>query len=214
MKFSFFILMAFVMIPSAAFSQQTITLQLPAPDTSGGIPLMQAFKNRQTNRDFSGEPISMQSLSDLLWAANGINRVDEGKRTAPSAMNDQEIDVYVVLPEGSFLYDAIDHSLIQVAIDDNRKKMCVQGFAEDASVVLVFVADYKKMSKLMSREDKDFYSATDVGYISQNVYLYCASQGLSTVVVGIINRESIAKVLNLDPTQKVLLSQCVGYPEK
>ncbi|HQL69836.1 MAG TPA: nitroreductase family protein, partial [Bacteroidales bacterium] len=68
--------------------------------------------------------------------------------------------------------------------------------------------------KLMSREDKDFYSATDVGYISQNVYLYCASQGLSTVVVGIINRESIAKVLNLDPTQKVLLSQCVGYPEK
>ncbi len=192
-------------------AQETGVVQLPAPDTSGGKPLMSVFNQRCSQRNYSDRPLSLQTLSNLLWAANGINRPDSGKRTAPTAMNDQEIDVYVATTEGAYLYDHVKHCLLPIHSNDVRAKMGVQGFVKDAPIVLVYVADYKRMSKLMSKEDKNFYAATDVGFVSQNVYLFCASEGLATVVIGMVSRNNAAKALNLTEHQKIILTQCVGY---
>lgn len=213
---SFFLFLIIILfVDFLSFSQEDIQhVKLPPPDTTGGMSLMQALKNRRTNRDFTGEKLSDQMLSNLLWAACGVNRPKEGKRTSPTAMNDQEIDVYVATAEGVFLYDAPNHQLIPVIKEDVRRKMGIQNFTKDASVMLVYVADYKKMSVLLSKEDKNFYAATDVGFVSQNVYLFCASENLATVVLGWINRDEIARILKLRTEQKVLLSQCVGFPVK
>ena len=174
---------------------------------------MEALDARQTGRSFSATELSNQMISNLLWAAFGINRPQSGKRTAPSAMNWQETDIYICLKKGTFVYDATTNKLTFVCQDDTRADMGLQGFVKNAPVVLAFVADYRKMSALVGKEEKDFYAATDCGYISQNVYLWCASEGLSTVVLGYINREKISKVLRLDKEQRVILTQCVGYPE-
>ncbi|HOH83840.1 MAG TPA: SagB/ThcOx family dehydrogenase, partial [Bacteroidales bacterium] len=157
---------------------------LPVANTEGGKPFMETLKDRHTTRSFSEEKLSDQQLSNLLWAAFGINRPESGKRTAPSAMNNQETDIYVCLSSGVFLYDAKKHSLILVVEEDYRKNMGRQDFVASAPVILLFVADYSKMGEKVSAEKKDFYSAVDVGYISQNVYLYCASENLGTVVLG------------------------------
>jgi D-serine deaminase-like pyridoxal phosphate-dependent protein len=152
-------------------------------------------------------------LSNLLWAACGINRPESGKRTAPTAMNDQEIDIYVCLKSGTYVYDAKNNVLKAICEGDKRSDMGKQNFLGDASVVLAYVVDYSKMSLVLSKADKEFYSATDVGYISQNVYLYSASENLATVVLGWIDRDKISKTLLLNKNQKALLSQCVGFPK-
>ena len=175
---------------------------------------MEALKDRQTNRDFSKQKLSEQQLSDLLWAAFGINRPESGKRTAPSAVNWQETDIYVSLESGVYLYDAKKNELTVVLSGDHRKDMGRQGFTGDAAVMLVFVADYSKMGALTPKENKDFYSAVDVGYISQNVYLFCSSEDMSTVVLGMVDRDKIKSLLKLNDDQKVILSQCVGFPNK
>lgn len=187
------------------------TIMLPAPDTSGGMPLMQALHQRSTHRSFSDKELSLQQLSDLLWAAFGINRSDSGRRTAPSARNSQETDLYVALPAGTFLYNARLHRLIPVLGIDIRSDTGHQPFTQDAAVVIIMVTNFDKLGANMSDENKLFYSATDVGYISQNMYLYCASEGLASVVLGSVNREQLARHLNLNENQKVLLTQCVGY---
>jgi SagB-type dehydrogenase family enzyme len=188
-------------------------MKLPPPQMEGGKPLMQVLKERQTIRDFSPEKLPPQVLSNLLWAAFGINRPESGKRTAPSAVNWQEIDVYVALEEGLFLYDAKANELKPVLAQDIRGDTGPQPFVAGAPVNLVFVADYTRMGR--TDEDlKEFYSACDTGYISQNVYLYCASEGLATVVRGYVDKESLAKAMNLRPEQKVVLAQTVGYPKK
>lgn len=171
---------------------------------------MDALSLRQTQRDFNESSLELQQISDLLWAAYGINRPENGKRTAPSAMNKQEFDVYVILKLGAFLYIPEDLFLLPIAKGDLRKHMGKQDFIANAAVVLVYVADYKRMGK-MSDEDKVFYSAVDCGYISQNVYLFCASQGLKTVVLGYIDREQIANYLLLNENQHVILTQAIGY---
>lgn len=195
-------------------AQEFKPIALPSPNMKGGKPLMEALKDRKTSRDFSKEKLSLQMLSDLLWAACGINRPESGKRTAPSAVDWQEIDVYVVLEEGSYLYDPKANKLEPVASGDLRSKMGMQGFVGDAPVVLVFVSDHSKMSVITTKDQKDFYSATDTGYISQNVYLFCASENLATVVLGLINRDNITKLLKLKSSQNVILTQCVGFPGK
>ncbi len=174
---------------------------------------MEALNDRQTKRDFSQQKLTEQQLSDLLWAAFGINRPESGRRTAPSAVNWQETDIYVSLESGIYLYDAKKNELAAIAVGDHRKDMGRQGFTADAAVVLIFVADYSKMGILSSKEDKDFYSAVDVGYISQNVYLYCSSENLATVVLGLIDRDNIKTLLGLKVDQKVILSQCIGFPK-
>ena len=216
MKSLFAMIVALVLVfccavPAPAEAPKSI--QLPAPQMEGGMPLMQTLKARCTVREFAGEPLPPQELSNLLWAASGINRPEKGLRTAPTAMNKQEIDIYVALADGLYLWDAKANVLNVVVAQDVREATGKQPFVKDAPVNLVFVADYAKMGE-GPKEMKDFYSATDTGYISQNVYLYCASAGLGTVVRGYVDRDALAKVMNLGPDQKVILAQTVGYPKK
>ena len=173
---------------------------------------MQALKLRQTSRSFDSKALPLQELSNLLWAANGINRSESGKRTAPTAVNWQEIDVYVALPEGLYLYEARTHSLTPAVAKDLRGATGPQPFVKDAPLNLVYVADLAKM-KNASEDNKNLYSGTDTGFISQNVYLYCASQGLATVVRGMVDRPSLSKAMNLRPEQRIILAQTVGYPK-
>jgi SagB-type dehydrogenase family enzyme len=188
------------------------SIELPKPKMEGGKPLMEALKERKTSREFSGEKLPLQVLSNMLWAANGINRPD-GKRTAPTAMNKQEIDVYVAMADGLYLYDAKENKLIGVLAGDIREATGKQPFVKDAPVNLIFVADFAKMGN-MSEDQKVFYSATDTGYISQNVYLFCASEGLATVVRGMVDKPALAATMKLKSDQKVILAQTVGYPKK
>jgi nitroreductase len=205
-----FLCVAFLVTISSC-SQALEPILLPEPETDGGKPLMQALSERQTMRSYSSEALPQQVLSNLLWAAFGINRPGSGKRTAPSALNWQEIGIYVSLAEGLFLYHAGEHALHPVLSEDIRAATGLQGFVKDAPVNLVFVADYSRMGDA-SQEDKDFYSAADTGFISQNVYLFCASAGLATVVRGLVDRPALHETMGLRPDQKIILAQTVGYP--
>lgn len=185
--------------------------KLPPPDTSGGMPLMKALKERKTSRSFSEKPIPQQVVSDLLWAAFGVNRPD-GHRTAPSAMNWQEIDVYVATATGLYFYHPTTHSLELLSKKDIRDKTGTQSFVKDAPVNLVYVADMSRV-KRASSEDQALWMGADCGCIVQNVYLLCASEGLACVVRGSIDKPGLAKAMNLRSDQKIILSQTVGYPK-
>jgi SagB-type dehydrogenase family enzyme len=209
----FILIITAMLLSLTCLPQELKNITLPFPNMKGGKPLMEALKDRQTRRDFNQQKLTEQQLSDLLWAAFGINRPESDRRTAPSAVNWQETDIYVSLESGIYLYNAKKNELTAILSGDHRKDMGRQSFAGDAAVVLVFVADYSKMGVMASKEDKDFYSATDAGYISQNVYLYCSSENMATVVMGYINRDNIKDLLKLQNNQKVILSQCVGFPK-
>lgn len=189
------------------------TIKLLKPDTKGGIPLMEAISKRGSSRSFSDKALSDQTLSNLLWAAYGINRKDSKKRTAPSAMDKQEIDVYAALKDGMYRYNAKEHQLEQVSDKDLRALTGKQGFVKDAVLNLVYVADMKKAAG-ESSEDKLIYAGADAGFIGENVYLFCASEGLATVIRAYIDKEALAKAMNLKSDQKIILSQSVGYPAK
>lgn len=186
-------------------------IALPAPRTEGGRPLMQVLKDRQSSRSFSSRALPDEVLSDLLWAAFGINRPDSGKRTAPSARNWQEIEVYAVMEGGAYLYDAAANRLRPVVEGDLRGLTGVQDFVGTAPLNLVFVADTTKM-RGAAPADQTRYAWADAGFISQNVYLYCASEGLATVVRGLVDRNALAQALGLPEHKKVILAQTVGYP--
>ncbi len=205
----------FMSIVMVAFAQENGPqhISLPKPQITGGKPLMEALSLRKSMREFSEREIPPQILSNLLWAANGINRPESGKRTAPSASNWQEIDIYVATPKAVYLYDAKANLLKVVKEGDLRADFGRQAFVKTAPVVLAFVADHSRMGRA-SQTDKDFYSATDTGFISQNVYLYCASEGLNTVVLGIVDKTNLSGKLGLKPEQKIILTQPVGYPKK
>ena len=202
-----------VIFPSLCFATELKPVKLPPPQTEGGKPLMQVLNARTSSREFRSEKLPMQVLSALLLAACGVNRADTGKRTAPSAKNWQEIDVYIAAEEALYLYDAKEHLLIPVIEKDIRAETGKQGFVNTAPINLVYVADFSKISA-ENMEDKIFYSATDTGFISQNVYLYCASFGLATVVRGYVDKPALEKIMGLRPDQKVILSQTVGFPKK
>ena len=195
---------------SSAEEMKSITL--PAPRTEGGMPLMQALKERMSARSYSARELEPQVMADLLWAAFGISRPD-GKRTAPTARNMQEIDVYVATAEGVYLYDAAANMLKGVLAGDIRAVTGKQAFVGEAPVNLVFVADYAKMGAI-DASAKEFYAATDTGYISENVYLYCASAGLATVARGWVDKPALEEAMKLRPDQKVTLAQTVGYPKQ
>jgi SagB-type dehydrogenase family enzyme len=197
----------------SAFAEEMKTIVLSPPRMEGGKPLLQALKERKTDREFSPESLPLPVLSTLLWAAGGVNRPETGKRTAPTAKDWREIDIYIALAEGLYLYDPDSHQLKPVLPQDIRGATGSQPFVASAPVNLVFVADYAKMAR-GAKEDQDFYAATDTGYISQNVYLFCASEGLATVVRGALDRPALAKAMKLRPDQKVILAQTVGYPKK
>ncbi|MDO8543604.1 MAG: SagB/ThcOx family dehydrogenase [Opitutaceae bacterium] len=205
------VLLSVLAAPVSVMAEELQPLQLPPPRMDGGKPLMQALQQRQSKREFSAEPLELQVLSDLLWAAFGINRPDIDHRTAPSAMNSQEIDVYVALAHGVFVYDAKAHALKPIAAGDVRTKTGGQDFVKIAPVALVFVADLARMVKARP-ETKEGYAGIDTGYISQNVYLYCASAGLATVAHELGDRRVLGDALQLRPDQKIILAQTVGYP--
>jgi SagB-type dehydrogenase family enzyme len=207
------VLVAFLSCAVAVVAEEARAGQLPPPHLDNSKSLAQALKDRKSTRAFSAEKLPAQILSNLLWAAFGINRPESEGRTAPSAMNCQEIDVYAVMADGAYLYDAKWQTLKPILTEDIRAATGGQPFVKDAPLNLIFVADSARIAK-MDANDKDFYSATDVGYISQNVYLYCASEGLATVVRGSVNRTALAKTMKLRPGQKIILAQTVGYPKK
>ena len=196
----------------AALAQEQQPVQLSKPRVAES-PLMQILAKRSSSRAFSPAPVPMAVLSDLLWAANGVNRPDSGRRTAPSAKNMQEIDVYVALSDGLYLYDAKAHALKPILREDIRAKTGTQDYVRDAAVQLIFVADEAKMGTLAERE-RVLYSAADTGYVSENVYLFCAAEGLATVVRAGMDRAVLAKLMKLRPEQKIILAQSIGYPKK
>ena len=208
-----FVLAALLICPTLTSGQEGKPVPLLEPQMDTGRPLMQVLRDRGSSRAFSEEKLPKQVLSNMLWAAYGVNRPDSGKRTAPSAMNWQEIDIYVATADGLTLYDAKAHALKPVLADDIRALTGGQPFVQGAPVNLVYVADFSRMGKAKD-DDKVFYSAADTGFISQNVYLYCASEGLATVVRGLVDRPALAKTMRLRPDQRVILAQSVGYPEK
>lgn len=197
-----------------AIAASPAPIQLPAPRTDGGKPLMQALGQRSTSRAFASDPIPPQVLSDLLWAAWGINRPAQGKRTAPSARNWQEIDVVVVTAAGAYVYDAAKNVLMPQAAGDLRHLAGVQDFVRDAPVTLVYVADTRRMKGAQNDPAMMSWAWADAGFISQNVYLYCASEGLATGVRAYLDRPALARALKLSDKQVILLAQSVGYPRK
>jgi len=195
----------------AVQAQDLKPIQLPVPQTDGGRPLMQVLKERKTQREFGPEKLPMQVLANLLWAAFGINRPD-GRRTAPSAMNWQEIDIYVAMGDGLFLYNAKSNRLEAILAHDVRAATGTQDFVATAPVDLIYVADLSKTGQ--SGSQADLFTGADAGFISENVYLFCTSEGLATVVRGSVDRAALAKIMKLRPDQKILLAQSVGYPKK
>jgi nitroreductase len=186
-------------------------IALPAPGKTGGMPLMEAIANRHSAREFTPAELPLPLLSSLLWAANGINR-EGGGRTAPSAMNAQEIDVYVALPSGAYLYDAAANALQLVAGQDLRRVTGYQDFVDEAALDLVYVADHSRM-KLVPVASRESFASAAAGAIAQNVYLFAAGNGLATVIRAWIDRDAIAGALGLGHDQQVLLSQTVGFPK-
>lgn len=173
-------------------------INLPAPVKTGGMPLMDALSNRSSQREFSKEDLDNQTLSTMLWAAWGYNRAD--KRTAPSANDKQEMELYVIKKEGVYRYDAKANKLIQVHKEDVRKDMGKQEYVWSAPINIAFVADKTKKGA----------ASTDAGFISQNIYLFCASEGLATVVRGYYDKNDVIKALKLTEDQEIVLIQTVG----
>jgi nitroreductase len=199
-------------LPKSILAQD---ISLPAPDKTGGKPLMQTLNERQTIRTFTKDNLTQQQLSDLLWAGWGINRADQKKRTAPSARNVQEIDVYVALPEGLYLYVADSNMLRQINNKDLRALTGSQDFVAGAALNLVFVADMGKLGKKEGDEIKEsdlIYSYANAAFIAQNIYLYCASANLGCVVRGMVPNNKLAPEMGLRTNQRITLAQTVGVP--
>lgn len=200
----------FILVNKPIKSQDII---LPSPVKSGGMPLMQALNERKSTREFAAGNLSQQQLSDMLWAACGYNRPSQKMRTAPSARNIQEIDVYVTLPTGLYLYEPAAHSLKQITGEDIRSLTGSQPFVGGAAVNLVYVADMAKLGKKEGDEIKDsdlLWPYANAGFISQNVYLYCTSENLGSVVRGMIPKDKLAPAMKLRSNQVIVLSQTVG----
>ena len=201
----------FLPSPHFTFVGEAGAFDLPKPPVDGGKALMQLLKERKSLREYRPDKLPKEVISNLLWAAFGINRPD-GKRTAPTARNRQDIDVYICMEDGTYLYDAKAHALKLVAAEDLRTLTGTQPYVKQAPVNLVYVADLAKMGNVPEHE-KSLYAGAHCGFISQNVYLFCASEGLSTVVRALIDRPALAKAMKLRSDQKIVLAQCVGHPK-
>ncbi|MGB8277402.1 MAG: nitroreductase family protein [Methylovirgula sp.] len=195
-----------------AEDQPAPTIPLPQPHMSGGQSLLDALHNRKSTREFASQRLSLDLLSDLLWAANGYNRPETKHRTAPTAHDRQEIDIYAALETGLYLYDAEANLLHMINGQDLRSATGEQDYVATAPLDLIYVADLARMEDAADRAEKKFYSAIDAGFIAQNVYLFCASQGLATVVRGLVPRARLAEMMGLRPSQRIIAAQSVGFP--
>ncbi len=195
--------------PPSGESQPVVAL--PPAETTGGLPLMEALRRRRSERRFLPRALEPQMLSNLLWAACGINRSDVGGRTAPSAMNAQEVDVYLALPQGLYRYDPGHHGLQRRVEQDVRRATGYQDFVDDAPLDLIFVADHARM-KLVPASKREAYASVAAGAMAQNIALYCASAGLVGVVRAWFDRTALTQAMGLGPDEQILLSQTVGFP--
>ena len=195
---------------SGAYAQTLSPIQLKAPEKKAGLSVMETLANRHSTREFSNKKLTLQELSNLLWAANGINRSEKGMRTAPSAMNAQEVDVYVCMEEGAFLYDAKSNQLQPVIQEDLRGLVGgKQTFVKNAPVVLLMVSDLSKLPGGNSEQTK-LMAAIDAGIVSQNISLACSGLGLITVPRASMDKEALAQKLKLKSTQLLLMNNPVG----
>jgi nitroreductase len=189
-------------------AQNLQTIKLPTPALKNDKPFMQAVKERKSSRGFSEKELSLQDLSNLLWCANGINRPESGKRTSPSPMNRQDVDIYAILKEGVYLYEAGKHELLPVVSGDYRKDTGMQ-----APLNMIYVSDLSKLNFLREREEQTMTAGIDAGHCSQNVYLYGAAANIAVVVRTSIDRTKMADILRLPPHHLAIMAQTVGYPK-
>ena len=187
-------------------------IQLSQVKEFTGMPLMEALKLRTSSRKFSLKKIPPEILSELMWAASGINRPGDSRRTAPTAMNMQELEIYAAMESGLYRYIPEKHMLKEEHNEDIRKYCGSQDFVASAPLNLIYVADLEKMSKIKTEEEKILWASADSGFIGQNVYLYCASRGLSAVFRAYIDKEKLAEKMKLPSSKKIIFSQTVGYP--
>jgi nitroreductase len=187
-------------VATLSFAQENHPMKLPQSQLEKGMSLMQALHARKSTREFSAEKLSTHVLSDLLWAAFGVNRPETGGRTAPSTRNWQDIDIYVATADGLFLFDAKSHALKMILAKDIRALTGTQDFVSSAPVNLIYVSDFTRMDSDTSQEDRKTAVAIDTCFIGENVYLYCASAGLANVVRGSIDKEALAKAMTLKST--------------
>jgi len=184
-------------------------IQLPAPDTKGGKPLMECMTLRKSSRSFSSKKLSPQILSNIFYAADGISRKD-GRKTVPTARNARNQMIYAATADGSWLYQPATNTLKKLGSKDIRSVCGKQGFHADAPLVLIYVAEPAKVGN--TPEQQQNFAANHAGYSSQNVYLYAASEGLATVVCAMVDRDALAKALDLPVSQQIMYSQPIGYP--
>ena len=208
-----FLLFSLVFILAAPlFSQSNKIKELPAPQREGGMPLMEALDSRHSTRSYQEKDLPEQVLSNLLWAGFGENR-ESGKRTAPSSQNKQEMEIWVATKDGLYLYMADQHALKLMVDKDIRAKTGNQDFVDVAPINLVYVANYNKAGDVNPEEYK-FTSGINTGFIAQNVYLYCASEGLASVVRGWYNEQELTRAMQLEDHRDIILTQTVGYPKE
>jgi len=201
---------AFAASPGLVLAEEQKPIALPAPRIEGGMPLMSALKLRHSTREYSERPLPLQTLSDLLWAAFGINR-PSGDRTAPYWRHIMVIDVYAAMADGVWLYDPKAHALEPYLSADIRADTGLQDFAGKAPLNLVYVAHGEKMTNVPP-EDRRLYASVDTGFIGQNGYLVCASEGLATVFRGGIDYKKLNQAMRLPAEQFATFAQTVGYP--
>jgi nitroreductase len=202
----------FMCLAGYIFSQELKPITLNPPDLKRGLPVMEAFSLRASSTEFSDKKLSLQDLSDLLFAADGINRKEIGKRTAPSAMNAQDIDIYVFFQEGVFLYDAANLVLNPVVSGDQRSLIAGrQEVVATAPVILLLVSDISRF-KLPDEAMKLDGAAKDAGIVSQNISIFCAGTGLHTRCRGSMDIEKLRSLLKLKDSQHPMLNNPVGYP--
>lgn len=197
--------------PRPAAVEGLSRIQLPAPRRRGGLTLREALWRRASARQFATRPLPRRVLGDLLWAAAGVNRTDLHGRTAPSALNAQEVVVYAALAQGLYRYDPDTHTLVQVATSDVRRVTGYQDFVDDAPLDLIYVADHAHMT-LVPASQRERFAFTAAGAIAQNVYLYAAAEGLATVLRAWLDRSALERAMALGPNEQVLMSQTVGWP--
>lgn len=194
-------------------AQTSDIIRLPAPALAADKPLMQALKERQSRREFADKPLNPQDLSNILWCANGINRIDSGKRTSPSAKNAQDVDIYAITKDGAYLYDATKHELKLIASGDHTLAAGTQPYVASAPLNLIYVSDLAKFDFMKERDDKLVAASVDAGHCSQNVYLYGSAANLAVVTRMSVPKEKAAEVLKLRPQQYIVIGQTIGYPK-
>jgi nitroreductase len=200
---------ALVAAPGGAVGQGLAPIDLPPPRSEGGQPLTAVLKLRRSTREYTDRPLSPRILSDLLWAAFGVNR-PSGDRTAPYWRHIMVMDIYVATKEGVWLYEPKAHALLPHMKGDIRAETGLQDFVATAPVNLVYVAHGERMTDI-SAEERRLYASVDTGFIGQNVYLFCASEGLATVFRGAVDCPKLGRVLRLADAQFVTFAQTVGY---